>query len=267
MSVFDQSFNNNQPSCFGIRNGDRQSPISSLRRRLEDDDDDLRTSEDRQKKQEIEDMLAQAMKVLTFQEQQEQQEILHGVDQKIEEEETFISVSLHKLESHLEQIKSNSVYEMAERMDPAFVRAKPFRLMFLRGNRFDIKESAENMLKFFEMKRQLFGVNKLVKDITVEDLDEDDIATLKTGFFQLAGRDRSGRLVCLNFPGLRGNMALRNELRMRYYILMSALQKEGNQNCSLVAIIFSVGEMKDRFSGNGLSENAKVAFVSSIVNR
>ena len=155
MSVFDQSFNQSS-GCFGICNGkgDRQSPIPGLQNPLEDD---LKTSEDRQKKREIDAMLSQALSGLTFEERQEQQEILHGVDRKVAEEDTFIEASLQQLESCLERIKSRSVYEMAEQMDPAYVKARAFRVMFLRGNRYDIKESAENMLRFFEMKRQLFG--------------------------------------------------------------------------------------------------------------
>eukprot|EP00526_Cylindrotheca_closterium_P026840 CAMPEP_0113629714 /NCGR_PEP_ID=MMETSP0017_2-20120614/15428_1 /TAXON_ID=2856 /ORGANISM="Cylindrotheca closterium" /LENGTH=51 /DNA_ID=CAMNT_0000540129 /DNA_START=15 /DNA_END=167 /DNA_ORIENTATION=+ /assembly_acc=CAM_ASM_000147 len=51
--------------------------------------------------------------------------------------------------------------------------------MFLRGNRYDTKAAANQMLKFFETKQDLFGTEKLTKDITIEDLDEDDIACLK----------------------------------------------------------------------------------------
>lgn len=145
-------------------------------------------------------------------------------------------------------------------MDPLYVRARVFRVMFLRANQYDAIASAYNMLRFFEMKRQIFGVKKLVKDITLEDLDEDDIAALKTGYFQLAGKDRSGRTLNINFPGLRGNMALQNELRMRYYIVMSALENEEFQLSKNVAVVFSVGDMKDRFDGKGFFETTTFSF-------
>lgn len=278
MSIFDQSFHNRSGWCGSINNhnNDNNGDCGGLpavfapqhhrgnNNNNNEIDDDLMTPADRQKKREIDNILSQAMKGLSFEERQEQQEILHGVDQKIAEEETFIEASLQQLEFHLAKIKSHSVYEVAERMDPNYVRARAFRIMFLRGNRYNVKKSADNMLHFFEVKSQLFGVEKLVKDITLEDLDEDDIAALKTGFLQLPGKkDSSGRIILLNFPGLRGtNMSLNSELRMRFYILMSALEKEENQLSHFVTIVFSLGNMKDKFGGNGLFENAKVSMVS-----
>lgn len=270
MSVFDDQALHQQSGCLGIcnGNGDRQFPISDLQNnnRLIDGGDYLITAADHRKKREIDNMLSQAMESLTFEERQEQQEILHGVDQKVAEEENFIEASLQQLEIQLGKIKSRSVYALAEQMDPEYVRARKFRIMFLRGNRYNVEESAENMLRFFEMKCKLFGLGKLVNDITLGDLEKDDIAALKTGFVQIAGKDSSGRILFLNFPGLRGeNMEIKNELRMRFYVLMSALEKEENQLSGFISIVFSVGDMKDRFGGSGLFENAKLSLVSSVV--
>jgi hypothetical protein len=36
-------------------------------------------------------------------------------------------------------------------------------------------EPANQMLLFFELKQQLFGHDKLAKDITIHDLDEDNL--------------------------------------------------------------------------------------------
>jgi len=264
MSVFDQSFS--KPSnCFGVckETDNRQSSIPNLPNRLEDD---LQTAEDLEKKHEIDVMLSHAMKSLTFEERQEQQEILHGVANKGAEEETFIDASLEQLDLQLAQIKTrSSVYEMAEQMNPSYVKARAFRVMFLRANLYDVTAAADNIIGFFEMKRQLFGDKKLVKDITLEDLDEDDIAALKSGFVQRAGKDRAGRVINVNFPGLRGNVALKSELRMRYYMHMSYWEKEENQLAAEVSIVFSVGDMRDKYGGRGFYENAKLGVVSSIV--
>mmetsp|Transcript_31696 Transcript_31696/g.76737 ORF Transcript_31696/g.76737 Transcript_31696/m.76737 type:complete len:352 (-) Transcript_31696:564-1619(-) len=149
---------------------------------------------------------------------------------------------------------------MARGMDPGYVSARAFRVMFLRGTRYDAEAAAEQMLKFFEMKHQLFGKSKLVKDITLDDLDENDIACLKSGCIQLAGKDRSGRQIILNLPGLRDdNCTLQNELRMRYYIRMSPLESEETQIMGCVSIMYTVGGMKDRIGGSGYYEHAKCA--------
>ena len=235
-------------------------PVPSSQNRL---NEDMMTSADLQKKQEIDDMLSQAMTALSFQERQKQQESLHGVDQAIAEEDTFIESSLQQLENHLSKIKSRTVYQMAEQMDPAYVRARAFRIMFLRGNRYDAEDAAKNMLRFFEMKRQLFGAAKMIKDITIEDLDDGDIAALKLGMVQIAGKDRAGRVMTVSFPGLNdGSITLQNELRTRFYTFMSILEEEQNQIRGIVSIVFPVGEMKDNFGGSGWLENTKVSAVS-----
>lgn len=272
MSVFDQDFNQgcfyNSLGYFGISNGNehRKSPISAVQNPLEDEMDNARP-EDRKKMREVDDMLSHAMDALTFEERQEQQEILHGVHQEVDEKETFMDASLQQLERQLERTKSGSVYEMAEQMDPSYVCSKSFRIMFLRANRYNAKDAAQNMLRFFEMKRQLFGAKKLTKDITVEDLDADDIAALKSGYLQFAGKDSAGRVIVVNIPGLRGNKSLQNELRMRYYILMSVLEE--NPHSNVIVIMFAVGDMREssRFTEKGGLEIVQLSMVSFIENR
>ena len=89
MSIFNQSYN--QPSsCFGFCNNGSSSGISSHQNQQRHDDDHQLTLEDQQKKKEMDDLLAQAMSGLTFQERQEQQEKLHGVDNKIVENESVL---------------------------------------------------------------------------------------------------------------------------------------------------------------------------------
>lgn len=265
MSVFDKAFGNRPSGYFGICNetGDRQSSILQ-HHRLEDE---LKTPADRQKKKEIDEILSEAMMGLTFEERQEQQEIIHGVDRKITEEETFIATSLQQMDAQLAQIKRHSAYELAEQMDPLYVRDRAFRVMFLRANRYDAKASADNMIRFFEMKRELFGVKRLVKDITLEDLDEDDIAALRTGFFQFAGKDSSGRYLNVCYPGLRGNTKLQNTIRVRYYMLMSALKDEEYQLSTSVVVIFSVGDMKERSGGKDFFQTARLTAVRTILNK
>jgi len=263
MSLFDQSFNN-PSSCFAICNENKGISKSAPHRQklklphvLQDDG---LTTADRQRKQEIDSLLSQALNELTFEERQEQQEMLHGVEATITEETNFVEASLQELDDHLTKIKRDTVYEVAEDMDPGYVGDRSFRVMFLRGNRYDAREAADQMIKFFELKHQLFGKGSLVKDITINDLDEDDIACLKTGWIQLAGKDRSGRQIMLNLPGLRTDKCtLQNELRMRYYVLMSALESEETQIKGTVPIVYAVGDMKSKVGGNGYYEHMKIA--------
>ena len=60
------------------------------------------------------------------------------------------------------------------------------------------------MVRYFEEKLSLFGRAKLTKDIVLDDLSEDDLKTLKSGYLQvLPGCDRSGRKIIAVMTGLR----------------------------------------------------------------
>jgi hypothetical protein len=69
---------------------------------------------------------------------------------------------------------------------------------FLQAELMDPSQAALRMVRHFETKRELFGVGKLAKDITQDDLEEDPdgIPTLYTGQSQiLCKRDRAGRAI------------------------------------------------------------------------
>jgi len=218
------------------------------------------SSEHLQKKQEIDTLLSQAFNEMTFEERQESQEVLHGVGKEIAEESIFIENALKDLDQHLTLIKCGSAYEKAERMNPDFVTDQSFRIMFLRGNRYDTKSSADQMLRFFTQKEKLFGTEKLVKDITIGDLNEDDMVALKSGSIQLAGRDRANRQIFFQVPGLRDSEHhLTSELRMRYYITMCALESQETQIKGGVSIAYAVGEYKDKSEGKGFLEHTNLA--------
>jgi len=221
--------------------------------------DELLTGQDKQKKQEVDALLSEAMNNLTFQEREEQQEVLHGVAKDIAEEASFIEKALRELDAHIIRKKAGTVYEIAERMNPAYVNSRAFRIMFLRGNRYDAKASANQMIRFFEMKQQIFGSEKLTRDIVLEDLDEDDREALKAGFVQLAGSDTSNRQVIIQLPGVRKFKHLQNELRARFFTCMEALRSEQTQLKGVVAMLYSVGSFKDRSKGVGFMEHTRLA--------
>mmetsp|Transcript_16058 Transcript_16058/g.39331 ORF Transcript_16058/g.39331 Transcript_16058/m.39331 type:complete len:603 (+) Transcript_16058:198-2006(+) len=274
MSSLNQPYNNSGPSCFGLCNntnnneGGRTAGINNNPRsksshhqqQMIPQQDGLLfslTSDDEQKKQEVEALLSQALNGLTFEERQEQQEVLHGVDNRIAEDPTLTEAALKVLDNHLMSSKHGTKYEVAESMDPDYVSARDFRLMFLRTDRYDAKAAANRILRFFDMKHDLFGEDKLAKDITMEDLDQDDIACLKTGSLQPAGIDLSGRLVFSQFPGLRKFKKLENELRAQYYITMSVVKSETTLIRGCVWIIYAIGdEFKDSSGGRGYAECA-----------
>ena len=69
--------------------------------------------------------------------------------------------------------------------------------MFLRADVYDCVKAARRLVKHFEYKHQLFGEHRLVKTITLDDLDEDDMEMLLSGSAQFCThtKDRGGRTI------------------------------------------------------------------------
>jgi len=199
----------------------------------------------------MDSLLAHALTSLSFDERQKQQEVLHGVATEIPENDAMLTEAFEALNCHLDKVKRGSAYETAESLNFSYVSDRAFRLMFLRGNRFDAKAAADQMIRFFDMKMNLFGRDKLVKDITIEDLDEDDKACLRTGSVQITGTDRAGRSIWLALPGLRAFKCLQNELRSRYYIAMELLRSHQAQRRGVVAITYAIERYRDSMNGAG----------------
>ena len=118
---------------------------------------DMLTAEEQQQKQEIDSLLLDAMNDLTFEEQQEQLEGLHGVARPLAEEPQTVAKALQLLDDQLNAVKGGSAYEAAEALSKKYVSANAFRMMFLRANGLDAQAAAGQMLRFFEAKQKLFG--------------------------------------------------------------------------------------------------------------
>eukprot|EP00980_Cylindrotheca_fusiformis_P029854 scaffold23953_cov127-Cylindrotheca_fusiformis.AAC.1 len=199
------------------------------------------------------------MSRLSHQERQLGQEDLHGVSAEIVEDFDEIETALQQLDGHLNSFKHGTAYETAERMKSDYVSNRDFRIMFLRGNRYDTKTSTFQMIRFFETKLQLFGIEKLVQDVTLRDLDEDDRNALQDGSRQILPQaDRANRRIHVAFPGLRKNKTAQNELRACFYLVMKLLESQDVQIRGIVVVVYSIGRFRDLSNGAGFVENAKL---------
>ena len=76
---------------------------------------------------------------------------------------------------------------------------KQFNIRFLQSAEYDPKVAAEKLIQNFYFKEMLFGKEKLTKDITYDDLNEEDRIALRKGHTMfLPGRDMAGRYVVVN---------------------------------------------------------------------
>jgi len=142
-------------------------------------------------------------------------------------------------------------YRLALSQNPSYVRNPEFRLMFLRATEGDSKKAAKRLTRHFKTKLRLFGEEKLVRDIVLDDLGEDDMEALKSGGFQvLAKRDAAGRSVLFGRYTSMKYKAIDNMLRALWYIWMSILEDPVNQMKGVVAVGYEVGRVPlDKFDG------------------
>jgi hypothetical protein len=150
------------------------------------------------------------------------------IDSLIASEMTRLSMedrerALYDVHGIGENVNADSVlhHDRLMQMSPEYVQNPNFRIMFLRAEHFDAKLAAERLVRFFELKKRLFGRDRLVKDITLEDLDEDDMETLETGGVGQVSplKDMAGRPIVCFLQALRKYKVPENAVRFYIYIL------------------------------------------------
>jgi hypothetical protein len=146
----------------------------------------------------IDAILAKEMAALSVQERDYVIQDIHGIAEEEfpEDDNNFLQQQLQQLEVCLTQIDPKSAYNRALYQAPDYVRNDQFRLLFLRGERFNVQAAAQLMVLHFEEKQRLFGTDVLGRDIRLDDLSDVDRKELEKGFLQiLPVRDRAGRIV------------------------------------------------------------------------
>ena len=150
--------------------------------------------------------LAKEMATLSVEERNNILEDIHGVRTEFANEDPdYVDDCIMQLKQMLHDIcrdgtssshaKGIEAYSKAMSSCPDYFDRK-FYLMFLRSREFDIRETSMLFLAHFAFKSRLFGTEKLGRDITLDDLNEDDIAALHSGYHLFpADRDSAGRAV------------------------------------------------------------------------
>lgn len=148
----------------------------------------------------IEDILASGMNKLSVQERAEAFDDVHCVGEELKESPEIIQQTLEEFERAV-QAECNPTYEMAVDQNRAYVEDPTFRLKFLRANFYDVDRSVRQMINFLQHKAKYFGTDKIARDITLQDLNEEEVEVLfsKSPYHIQEGRDRTGRVVVQMF--------------------------------------------------------------------
>eukprot|EP00934_Nitzschia_sp_Nitz4_P001460 Nitzschia sp. Nitz4//scaffold38_size140716//56163//59474//NITZ4_003140-RA/size140716-processed-gene-0.31-mRNA-1//1//CDS//3329550057//1460//frame0 len=172
-------------------------------------------------------------------------EELHGVARDPDESPKLVEQLLVEMRDELAKIhaRKRKSWDRACFLCPALEHDNRHFLLFLGGERFNPKEAAEKLVLHYEHKAELFSVEKLPRPITLDDLDEDDMACMRNGTYQpLKQRDQAGRTInLLNFSNVKCKH-WKNEV-------MASLEDEATQTKGIVDVLQLSGDKT--FSSQG----------------
>lgn len=145
-----------------------------------------------------EDALAKELEKMSLDEQEKALFDVHGISHvEVEEDPQMVQESLNKLELAIEGIEKKDAYNEAKFLNESYVTSKDFRMLFLRGEDFDIEVAAQTIVYHFELKKELFGNGEiLAREVMQSDLEPADRYIVESGIYQLCSeRDASGRTI------------------------------------------------------------------------
>ncbi|KAG7361442.1 hypothetical protein IV203_036542 [Nitzschia inconspicua] len=186
-------------------------------------------------------LIARELQALSVNERNELFDEIHGVAKVLDEDPEFVAQKLAALENELEKIKSKPAFDRAMFLSPRYVKDTEFRLKFLRADRFQPEKSAARMVSHFHYKTELFGEHKLVKDITFDDLEPEDVEEFMGGSYQFVPqKDSRGRPICLVIQKLFAYKSWQSKFRTVWYALMCAMEDEESQKTGIVNVYYNI---------------------------
>jgi len=225
-----------------------------------------------------EDFLASEVSRLTVQERSEALNDVHCVGENLQETPELIQKSLAEFGRVLHDDEMHPIYEMATKQNRAYVEDPAFILIFLRANRHDVLKSVRQMIACLQQKALYFGNDKVARDITLDDLTNEDKHFLLSGLYHIQeGSDRTGRVVVYIFNAcpwkMHGCIFGKNRCtaaslnRMLYYLAYNilipipAVQMKG-----LVVVYYDVAEeLEEEFCMPELNFLKKVMDFVSVI--
>lgn len=171
--------------------------------------------------EQTEKLLASDLYKLSSEERQEAMNDIHGVSEEVEEDPETIDKLLAKFEG-LVVAEQNPTYDLAVSQDKAYVEDRSFRLRFLRCNNYDATRSVTQMMNFLKHKATYFGMDKVARDITIDDLNNEDISLLMSGLCHIQEeRDQSGRVIQFLMTEMFGRCKAETMVRNPYSHLLN----------------------------------------------
>ncbi|CAJ1958122.1 unnamed protein product [Cylindrotheca closterium] len=170
-----------------------------------------------------EDFLASEMNKLSAQERSKALDELHCVGEELKETPEMVRGSLEEFDRVLRE-RDEAIYNLAESQNRSYVEDPEFRLRFLRVNDHNANQSVNQMIGFLSCKETYFGREKVARDITLNDLDKEDVEVMLSGLYHIQDdTDRNGRLVVHLMKHTLERMNTNSVIRVVYFIYFNIL--------------------------------------------
>jgi len=173
---------------------------------------------------------------------------VNSIDGLVEDGE-FLSQKFRELESAINAIEAVgssgsdpdlAAYQLARDKDEIYVNHPLFRIGFLRAARYDAQSAARRMMRYIREKLDLFGIEKLVRDIIISDLGDDGRRYLERGGLQIMPeRDTAGRRVVFMTSVLDETATESDYLSARkaYFYFFSSLAEDDDERGKIKGIV------------------------------
>lgn len=164
-----------------------------------------------------------------------------------EESPEMIQQAFRSLMEQMEKISDSqkAAWNLAMNAYPQYTLDPGFLIGFLRAERFDAALAAQRLVLHFQVKQELFGNERLGREILLEDIrqEEDDWDCMQRGFLQiLCKRDFSGRQVVFFYKAITGCYRKReNILRVAWYMFNKVAQNPENQKLGIINLVYNNG--------------------------
>mmetsp|Transcript_23993 Transcript_23993/g.36455 ORF Transcript_23993/g.36455 Transcript_23993/m.36455 type:complete len:483 (-) Transcript_23993:124-1572(-) len=190
--------------------------------------------------------LAREMNELSVNEREQVFDEIHGVAKSEEETPDFIAQCLAKMDLSLSMIPKakRKALDRALFFKPSIETDAEFKLMFLRTDDYDSHKAAIRMAKYFAEKLLIFGEEKLVKKITLDDLTEEDLKRLNfTGCIVLPNKDQVGRPIWFFDMARIELQDLESVYRCFWYQVMATVEDETAQIKGVCDVAYCPGDL------------------------
>ena len=187
---------------FAFQQQRRRSTTTTTTSKKRRSSDNSSSTEQHSCEEEDYETIAKELNELSVQERERVLEEVHGVADEFHETDEFLDTKITEFDhavADLSYVKRKEL-DRAFFLKPSIQKDTKFKIMFLRADEYDPIKAAERMAKFFTHKLSLFGEDKLVKDITLEDLEDVDIKYLEScSNLVLHQKDRAGRPIWFTY--------------------------------------------------------------------